>query len=155
MKKAKESTTASMGLRITGAKFRKSVDEPWQRVGKKEGKTLDKDAVVSAINRFFHSSSLRRQAHYGVHRLLRWFEHQRDFAFYASSLLFIYDTQAEQGGELHIGMIDFAHVETSPADGDQSYITGLQSLQDILLTALRGEAQSHCHVASVPARETS
>ena len=44
--------------------------------------------------------------------LLVWFEQQTEFAFYASSLLLVYDNAAA-APELRVKMIDFAHVSSN------------------------------------------
>ncbi|XP_010779884.1 inositol polyphosphate multikinase [Notothenia coriiceps] len=60
------------------------------------GRGLLKDSIKDGLAKFFHNGvSLRKDAVSAsirrVQRILRWFESQQQLAFYASSLLFVYE----------------------------------------------------------------
>lgn len=133
--KAAKSTTGKIGVRIVGGKYRLVRGGEWQRNGYKNDKeAADEAEVTEELARFLCSDALRQQAAKEVDRLSAWFTSQREFAFYASSLLLAYDTtELPNPEELRFTMIDFAHVEEpTPEGGDQSYITGLDSMQRML-----------------------
>ena len=68
-----------------------------------------------------------------LQKVRSWFEEQRQYLFFATSLLFVYDADLLGGGEtsnfnVRVRMIDFAHVY--PANGlpDSNYMEGLNNL---------------------------
>ncbi|KAK0400264.1 hypothetical protein QR680_003428 [Steinernema hermaphroditum] len=65
----------------------------------------------------------------GIHE---WFSHQRVYHFYASSLLFIYDSApAEEGPVADVRMIDFSHTFPACKSTDQNYLFGLNRICEI------------------------
>ena len=60
----------------------------------------------------------------------KWFLEQREFLFFGSSLLFIYDVH--QGGtnslKVDVRLIDFAHTEESKGVRDEGFLVGLQNI---------------------------
>jgi len=133
-KKAAQSTTGKIGVRLVGGKLRPAPGAEWVRVGYKNGQELETEAALTQeLERFLCTPSLRSQAAEQLQRLHDWSSTQTEFAFYASSLLLAYDTaELPNPKELRFGMIDFAHVETPPEGGDQSYMTGLKSMQRMI-----------------------
>lgn len=64
-----------------------------------------------------------------------WFEEQRHFLFYATSLLLTYDADFlsnRSSLNVRIRMIDFAHVYPANGTKDSNYIEGLCKLIQIL-----------------------
>lgn len=65
-----------------------------------------------------------------------WFEEQRHFLFYATSLLLVYDAEStrKENGVLNvrIRMIDFAHVYPAHGSRDSNYLDGLCKLIQII-----------------------
>lgn len=63
-----------------------------------------------------------------------WFEDQRHFLFYATSLLIVYDAeyllneQNNTNPNVRIRMIDFAHVYPAHGSRDSNYLEGLGNL---------------------------
>ena len=73
--------------------------------------------------------------------LLRsWFEKNDCVAFYASSLLLVYDGDSSRGDDTIAKMIDFGHV-CRQAGGDPGYKLGLRTLTS-LLTSLLNDAHT-------------
>ena len=70
----------------------------------------------------------------------RWFTENDCLAFYASSLLLIYDGDASRGDATSSKMIDFGHVRRE-AGGDPGYELGLSTLIS-LLTSLLNDAHT-------------
>ena len=73
--------------------------------------------------------------------ILKWFEQQRKYRFFASSLLIIYDADRfldsnfdENRSWCQVKMIDFAHTfrNTTEAPLDENYIHGLHNLISLL-----------------------
>jgi hypothetical protein len=71
-----------------------------------------------------------------LEKIVEWFAVQREFHFYASSLLLVYEGAGDApAARADVRMIDFAHVQAAPADGaaaasgrDEGYLTGLHTL---------------------------
>ncbi len=65
-----------------------------------------------------------------------WFEEQRHYLFYATSLLLVYDADLLKKGSnilnVRIRMIDFAHVFPAHDSQDSNYLEGLCKLIQII-----------------------
>jgi 1D-myo-inositol-tetrakisphosphate 5-kinase/inositol-polyphosphate multikinase len=65
-----------------------------------------------------------------------WFEEQRHYLFYATSLLLVYDAELLKKGSnilnVRIRMIDFAHVFPAHDSQDSNYLEGLYKLIEII-----------------------
>lgn len=65
-----------------------------------------------------------------------WFEEQRHFLFYATSLLLVYDAallkESSNVLNVRIRMIDFAHVYPAQNSRDANYLEGLGKLIQII-----------------------
>lgn len=65
-----------------------------------------------------------------------WFEEQRHFLFYATSLLLAYDADKLRGDksflDVRVRMIDFAHVYPAQGTLDTNYLEGLSKLISIM-----------------------
>jgi Inositol polyphosphate kinase len=74
--------------------------------------------------------------------LRRWFEENKSLRFYASSLLIVYegDANGTNVDMANVKMIDFGRVRRE-AGGDQGYITGLSTLKHIFTDLLEEEDQ--------------
>jgi len=69
--------------------------------------------------------------------LINFFSTQTRYHFYASSLLFVYDSDAiDVGASVRLKMIDFAHVFPGHDSLDDNFIHGLQNLTDLFKTFL-------------------
>eukprot|EP01043_Picozoa_sp_COSAG02_P059448 COSAG02_NODE_7582_length_2948_cov_51.848375_2_plen_145_part_00 len=115
--------------------------------------------LLTVLRDFLPTPILLKSALAFVHELREWFEEQTEFAFYASSILFAYDnncsdqsadgkTTGSTGGlTLRAKMIDFAHVHSpnercvagaragkplQTTGRDESYLTGLMALEELL-----------------------
>ena len=70
-----------------------------------------------------------------LQKVRSWFEEQRQYLFFATSLLFVYDAdllgEETSNFNVRVRMIDFAHVY--PANGlpDSNYMEGLNNLIQI------------------------
>jgi len=72
--------------------------------------------------------------------ILAWFDLQRDYAFYSSSILFVYD--ATLPAKCDARMIDFTHVFDARAAPDENYRFGLANLVrefEALIARIEGE----------------
>ena len=81
---------------------------------------------TNGVNRLLLSDILHQ-----LHTVRRWFEEQRHFTFYATSLLFVYDAdllEKNASPNVRIRMIDFAHVYPAHGSQDANYIHGLCNL---------------------------
>lgn len=91
-----------------------------------------------------------------LHSISAWFEKQRQFHFYATSLLLVYEAEslvangapaspapvASSGGggggaNVRVRMIDFAHVFPAHDSRDANYLEGLCNLKDVFQNLYR------------------
>ncbi|XP_063076849.1 inositol polyphosphate multikinase-like isoform X2 [Engraulis encrasicolus] len=85
-----------IGFLVLGMRVYKVDSDSFDTYDQHFGRGLDQDSVKEGLSKFFHNGErLRRDAVVSsvvkVQEILRWFEEQRRFHFYASSLLFVYD----------------------------------------------------------------
>ena len=68
-----------------------------------------------------------------------WFASQREFAFYSSSLLILYEGDAEgaAGAAVRVRLVDFAHTflaeEGGAGERDDNFLSGLKAITSRLL----------------------
>ena len=113
------------------------------------------ESLIDAFTTFFRGSrdgqnavlgsgKVRRKAVASVLGLVRSlrhrFEDNRCLAFYSSSVLIVYDAEADTD-YANLRMVDFGHVRRQ-AGGDAGYQRGLQTLSSILLELLEEEPTS-------------
>ena len=65
-----------------------------------------------------------------LRQLESWFRHQRDFQFYSSSVLILYEGDAAcvEDSNVRVRLVDFAHTFTSDGNKDENFLGGLTSL---------------------------
>ncbi|XP_045925264.1 inositol polyphosphate multikinase isoform X2 [Micropterus dolomieu] len=85
-----------IGFLVLGMRVYKVCSDTFDSYDQHYGRGLAKDTVKDGLAKFFHNGvSLRKDAVSAsirrVQRILHWFESQRQLAFYASSLLFVYE----------------------------------------------------------------
>lgn len=110
-----------------------------EKYGKDFGKRLQKDSVLSFFKMFLDQYSSPLVAITTVKSFLHtlreiqvWFQNQRLYHFYSSSLLFAYDEHRSQ-----VHMIDFAHVVPATDNNlDSNYLGGLNNIIKLFLTIL-------------------
>jgi hypothetical protein len=148
--KDRDTTTHSLALRICG--LRVFDGTTYQCRDKSWGKALTDDGFFDGLRFFFDprgdgSPTVRRRRRATLvsiveqlERLATFMEQQRDFRFYASSLLFVYDAILEHSSNdddetaderaPRIAMIDMAHVFAYRNDsvGDNGYSVAIQNL---------------------------
>mmetsp|Transcript_21511 Transcript_21511/g.46086 ORF Transcript_21511/g.46086 Transcript_21511/m.46086 type:complete len:117 (-) Transcript_21511:12-362(-) len=103
------------------------------RVGYKNGKDVtNEEELRELLGRFFCSPALRDTALRRVQEFKTWFDSQGEFAFYASSLLFAYDT--EKKDVCRMGLIDFANVEATKNKTED--LTGIATACETLVRVM-------------------
>ncbi|KAK5851339.1 hypothetical protein PBY51_002142 [Eleginops maclovinus] len=85
-----------IGFLVLGMRVYKMCSDSFDTYDQHYGRGLLKDSIRDGLAKFFHNGvSLRKDAVSAsirrVQRILRWFESQQQLAFYASSLLFVYE----------------------------------------------------------------
>ncbi|XP_034093056.1 inositol polyphosphate multikinase [Gymnodraco acuticeps] len=85
-----------IGFLVLGMRVYKMCSDTFDTYDQHYGRGLLKDSIKDGLAKFFHNGvSLRKDAVSAsirrVQRILRWFESQQQLAFYASSLLFVYE----------------------------------------------------------------
>ncbi|KAK5906464.1 hypothetical protein CgunFtcFv8_002328 [Champsocephalus gunnari] len=85
-----------IGFLVLGMRVYKMCSDTFDTYDQHYGRGLLKDSIRDGLAKFFHNGvSLRKDAVSAsirrVQRILRWFESQQQLAFYASSLLFVYE----------------------------------------------------------------
>lgn len=130
-KKAMTSTTGTLGVRVVGAKFK--IGDDFVKVGNKCARDVNNEQeLVEFFAQFLPTEELRTSALAKVRDIQKWWEGQSALAFYASSLLFAYDTQKLD--MCKVGLIDFANAESikNKADDLSGFGTGLETLTRII-----------------------
>lgn len=74
--------------------------------------------------------------------LREWFDRQKEYFFYSSSVLIMYEGAAEcaEEADVAIRLVDFAHTFPSEGRRDTNFIAGLSSLIDRLDGVMRTDA---------------
>ncbi|KAK2815435.1 hypothetical protein Q5P01_025902 [Channa striata] len=85
-----------IGFLVLGMRVYKVCSDSFDSYDQHYGRGLVKDTIKDGLAKFFHNGvTLRKDAVSAsickVQRILQWFESQRQLAFYASSLLFVYE----------------------------------------------------------------
>merc|ERR1712241_62276 len=131
-KKVEASILGMLGIRVIGGKLLDK-DGTVRKIGYVTGDEIRSEAAVRALlSEFLCTESLRTTAVTKVRSIYNWWSSQVDFAFYESSLLFAYDTEAKD--ECRINMIGFANCEkiTEKAQDLSGYATGVETLLRVM-----------------------
>nr|XP_057917330.1 inositol polyphosphate multikinase [Doryrhamphus excisus] len=85
-----------IGFLVLGMRVYKLCSDTYDTFDQHYGRRLLKDTIKDGLAKFFHNGvCLRKDAvaasFHRVQNILRWFESQHQLAFYASSLLFVYE----------------------------------------------------------------
>ena len=141
-------TKQAFGFSVPGLSVHVGEDKDQVIVkGKDYGRTLDKDNIDEVFDLYLDINNepglAKELAKLFVAKLMKvkeLFQHQTEYHFFASSLLFVYDadvarTYKEEDGtslkkSVSVKMIDFAHVWPAENKTDKNYIQGVQSLID-------------------------
>ena len=135
-------TSSSLGFRMCGMRYQNGQDlivrdKPW---GAKLSKNTMQDAIFQFLtrNRFDVAMVFSEK----LKELLKWFNEQKLFKFFSSSILLIYDSASFDVDKVDIKVVDFAHTFPS-TDGkiDENYRDGLIHLVNIIdkICALQNE----------------
>eukprot|EP01088_Endostelium_zonatum_P000979 TRINITY_DN11255_c0_g1_i1.p1 TRINITY_DN11255_c0_g1~~TRINITY_DN11255_c0_g1_i1.p1 ORF type:complete len:280 (-),score=93.67 TRINITY_DN11255_c0_g1_i1:76-894(-) len=137
--KDRNSTTATLGFRVTGLSVYNPTKKDYEKYGKSYGQKLTagastenayvlffsaygKEAGVQVVNKFLEK----------LRELQKMVEGQKVCRIYSSSILFLYGREKGQAdGKIvqEMRMIDFAHVHDIKDGGrDEGYITGINNL---------------------------
>jgi len=115
-RKAATSTTGTLGVRLVGGKL-KEADGTFGKYGSCHAKDVgDEEKLKSLMDKFLCTSSLRQSAVSQLEKVEIFWKERDDYAFYASSLLFAYDSIERK--ECRVALIDFANVESISAKAE-------------------------------------
>lgn len=135
-KKDRESTTHSMGMRITGMRAHNVFDHTQNIKGKVWGRQVTPETTQSALELYFSDGSgnlRRKEAEFfaeQIEMVEKFMASQTDVRVYSSSLLFVFDACLCSVVEPRMRMIDFAHVHPAPkAEADAGYLLGARNLR--------------------------
>jgi len=139
-KKDKESTTFSLGMRITAMKVYQSTNGDYIKTGKKEGQKVTEETFSEALSQYFkNGKSFRKNLipHFleRLAKVQQWAENQGELRLYSSSVLLIYDGEEDENEvpRVEIRIIDFAHAFKIEDGGkDHGYIFGINNLVKVL-----------------------
>ena len=145
------STIAALGFKICGMQvYQKSRDE-YARASKQWCKRhlTGPESVREALRTFARNGAglHERNLYGGAGGFLRILEEiedvfkgQRDYHFYSSSVLLIYEGTATtpEDANLSVKLIDFAHALEADGSRDENFLAGLRGLQDGLRAILAG-----------------
>jgi hypothetical protein len=129
-------TTATLGIRLVGARVYQVDKDDYLQYDKKWGQALKDENFTENLAKFFHNGKeYVTEVIDPFLELLKpleeWFDKQSELRFYSSSLLFIYDGHPDANRkDVRLKMIDFAHVHPIKDGGkDDGYILGLKNLR--------------------------
>ena len=142
-------TQGSIGFRISGLQVWQQKDDDsgegnYFRSGRSWGKSLTKETISSAFERFTSGNGLSYESilldeSKGAIRQLRelreWAWSQRSFQFFQSSILIIYEGDARSTDEarVQVRFIDFAHCFRSNDERDDNLLRAIDSLIERIL----------------------
>eukprot|EP00010_Vexillifera_abyssalis_P002052 CAMPEP_0201551890 /NCGR_PEP_ID=MMETSP0173_2-20130828/12120_1 /ASSEMBLY_ACC=CAM_ASM_000268 /TAXON_ID=218659 /ORGANISM="Vexillifera sp., Strain DIVA3 564/2" /LENGTH=265 /DNA_ID=CAMNT_0047962249 /DNA_START=29 /DNA_END=823 /DNA_ORIENTATION=+ len=129
-KKDQESTTAKIGMRITGMKVVRKNGEVIKR-DKEWGRTVTEEGTFDALKVFFYDGErirheLLKDLLVDLKKIRTYMCAQTDLQFISSSVLMVYDA-ADLTKPVRTRMIDFAHVWPTK-QFDEGYILGIRKL---------------------------
>lgn len=138
LEKAKYPWGQELGFRILGMRVFDKRQQKYHIYGKDYGLGQTPDTVHEAFRTFLGmtrdqpgSPALLLELLAQLEQIQQWFETQRLFAFYSSSLLIVYESQPDRssGRAVHcvVKMIDFAHVFPT-LECDTNYLFGICNL---------------------------
>lgn len=173
LKKDRESSSLSLGFRISGLQIYRSKELGFWKPGKKAAQKLSAEEVKLVLRRFVSSNTLKdldskpdcafASTGYGgstgilsqLLELKSWFEDQTIFHLYSCSILLIFEKELAMEGKnpgAQIKLIDFAHVYEGRGVIDHNFLGGLCSLINFIAEILT--APSECRKeASAKAEE--
>jgi hypothetical protein len=126
---------SEFGFRIVGMRvYDPTADGEFRRYNKAYGRGLEtKDALKEAFRLYFAAASGRCWSNFltQLRPIQRWFEDNDCFAFYASSVLLVYEGEGDDNDDVTVKLIDFGRVRRQQ-DGDKGYSHGLETLVSIL-----------------------
>ncbi|CAM1306000.1 IPMK (predicted) [Pycnogonum litorale] len=130
----------SIGFRILGYRIYDGKDDVYKLETAQYFKTLtDREMVIDALKYYFGSCSNRlaviRNVLKGLRTMLNWFDNQRSYNFYSSSVLMVYESD-DVPDRTDVKMIDFAHVYNS-TEIDENYIYGLTEFDIVFGNVVR------------------
>ncbi|KAM7471598.1 hypothetical protein LguiA_009781 [Lonicera macranthoides] len=148
LKKDRESTSLSLGFRISGLQVYGSKESGYWKPDKKTIKGFSEEDVRLVLRKFVSSnasagSDLNPDCAFApivygstgilgkLLELKTWFEDQTIYHFYSCSLLLMYDKELVlegQSSSADVKLIDFAHVEDARGVIDHNFLGGLCSL---------------------------
>ncbi|XP_049398310.1 inositol polyphosphate multikinase alpha-like [Solanum stenotomum] len=165
LKKDRESSSLSLGFRISGLQIYRSKELGFWKPGKKAAQKLSTEEVKLVLRRFVSSNTLNdldlrpdcasASTVYGgstgilsqLLELKAWFEDQTIFHLYSCSILVIFEKELALKGKnpgAHIKLIDFAHVYEGRGVIDHNFLGGLCSLIKFISDILT--APSDCRI---------
>jgi len=134
-------TKSSLGFCIPGMSLYEVLSKERQKFDKVYGRNLNSGSVKDALRMYLNASNrkLERQLVSDflreLHSIRLWFEEQRLFLFFATSLLLVYDAdllgEETNNFSVRVRMIDFAHVYPAHGMKDSNYLEGLNNLIQI------------------------
>ncbi|CAI5449755.1 unnamed protein product [Caenorhabditis angaria] len=128
---------AKIGCRLLGYRIHSS-DKTVKVRDKDWGKSFDENTIQNGLAEFFSArgpdsrSTVIREALNSLKSIRQFFETQKSFQFFASSLLFVYEARENLPTNLRIVMIDFSHAFNSNGERDEGYLFGVENLQKFL-----------------------
>eukprot|EP00803_Ostreobium_quekettii_P007438 evm.model.scf_2245.3 EVM.evm.TU.scf_2245.3 scf_2245:14533-15775(+) len=141
-------TQSTIGFKICGWRVYKHGDAQFYRASKTWCKTMPLSQVSDALLCFAdNEAGLDASNVFGgpfgaiaqLRELEAWFVHQREFLFYSSSVLIVYEGDAAcvEDSDVRVRLVDFAHTFKSDGQRDKNFAEGLSSLMDWLEDAVR------------------
>ncbi|KAL6497150.1 inositol polyphosphate multikinase [Orobanche gracilis] len=146
LKKDRESTSVSLGFRLSGLQVFENKTSGFWKPGKMEVKCLTDDGIRLYLKRYVSSNVLDSKPDcafasvvYGgstgilsqLLELKAWFEDQTIYHFYSCSVLMIFEKELALNGKsphTEIKLVDFAHVFEGKGVIDHNFLGGLCSL---------------------------
>ncbi|CAK0784397.1 hypothetical protein CVIRNUC_007601 [Coccomyxa viridis] len=136
-------TQAALGFKVCGMQVYRASQMGYWRASKRWCKQLPAEAVGKALAIFANNEAgLQPGDVYSgpsgaiaqLQQLAAWFQVQQEFCFYSSSVLIMYEGDAETAEEANVSVrfVDFAHTFPSGGQRDGNFIQGLSALTSML-----------------------
>lgn len=142
LEEAKYPWSRQLGFRILGMRVFDKSEQKYHIYGKDYGLKQTPDTILEALQIFLgmtrqqpNSPTFLPDLLVQLEHIRHWFETQRVYAFYSSSLLIVYESLPDSSDDKKIHcvakMIDFAHVFPT-SECDKNYLFGICKLIGIL-----------------------
>lgn len=144
--KLKYPDAEEVGFQLIGMRVFDKPTKTFKHYDKIFGRALDKDDVIHGLALFYQFHHTPRthavkETIKNFESIQRWFEKQKTYHFYSSSVIVVYnaidesesgDNNTKLASSVRIKIADFAHVFPANSELDENYLFGINNLVEHL-----------------------